>query len=197
MSMRTFVWSFGLLLSAACGGPVSAVESIEGQKYVLEAVPGSEGLSLAMRYDSTGDAVLERGFVKKGIKTGTWEYFEPARDFPLKTVSMVDGVYQGVYIEYNERGYTEMMAHYRNNKLHGQWVKYKFGQPVISAMYKDGQLDGPYQEFNQSGKLTKEINYREGKENGPLRYYNDEGEVTVEYEFRDGQKVGGGLKNPE
>jgi antitoxin component YwqK of YwqJK toxin-antitoxin module len=90
-----------------------------------------------------------------------------------------------------------MMAHYRNNKLHGKWAKYKFGQAVVVAMYKDGQLDGPYREFNQSGKLMKEINYREGKENGPLRYYNEQGEVTVEYEFRDGQKVGGGLKKPQ
>ena len=87
-----------------------------------------------------------------------------------------------------------LRATYQNNKLHGFWGKYSFGRPEMEAFYKDGQLNGPYYEYDtHDGKLQKEINYKNGKQDGKYRFYNEEGKVTVEYDYRDGEKVGGGI----
>lgn len=184
-------WLTGLLTACQSGSPAEA--AADGQAYVLESVAGT-ALAQASLYDSTGNQLLERGYMLNGKKTGTWEYFEKGKEFPRKMISMAEGLYNGPYVEYSDRGYTELLAHYRNNKLHGPWTKYKFGDPTITAMYKDGLLNGVYREFDQAGKVLKEIAYQDGKQHGMMRYYNEKGEVTVEYEFKHGEKVSGGIK---
>ena len=194
MPIRFPLFSIGILLllnSCQLNSPAGA--PLNEPAYVLESIPGSE-LSYASLYDSTDNQLLERGYQMKGLKTGTWEYYEPNKEFPHKMISWANGMYNGPYVEYSDRGHTELLAHYRNNKLHGLWTTYKFGDPTVTATYKDGQLNGVYREFDQSGKTVKEVSYQDGQQHGFMRYYNEAGEVTLEYEYSHGKKISGGIK---
>ncbi|MCB0609413.1 MAG: hypothetical protein H6562_07860 [Lewinellaceae bacterium] len=182
----------GLLV--ACGkteAPPERAQTADGE-YTLEDVPGTT-IKLALKKDGQGK-ILEEGYVDNGVKTGVWMTFDKSEEFPKTLISYVNGIAEGPYFEFNDRGQIELKANYKNNKLDGPWGRYSFGRPLSTAGYKNGELDGIYREFDmREGKIQKEIYYKDGKEDGPYRYFNDQGEVTVEYNFKNGEKVGGGM----
>ncbi len=178
----------------AASTPV-ATENFNPAAYILEPVPGSS-FQRAMRKNADG-STQEEGLLLDGKRTGTWVSYHPGSDIPKTIVSYANDQANGLYIEMNDRGYLEMRATYKNNRLHGPWAKYRFGRPTNEATYRDGELDGIYREYvMNTGKLQKEITYKNGVMDGPYRFYNEEGVVTLEYEYRNGEKVGGGIVDP-
>lgn len=195
---RLMVLSF-IVTIFACGpgetpdppAQVSTVGSTAG--YTLEPIPGSDMVK-AVKVDENG-VVQEKGFFLNDLPEGTWYYFEPRYvEFPKRIISYHQGVMNGPYFELSESGTIVLQAYYENNELNGHWGTYKFGRPLKTADYKQGVLDGIYQEYTTStGKLAKEIQYKNGKEDGYYRFLNDDGEVTLEYTYKNGEKVGGGM----
>lgn len=191
-----------VLFFSACntGGASSTPEGSTGPSglqwaaYETEAIPGTDTKTVILRDPSNG-LIRERGQMRNGLAVGAWQFYEGDQDaIPAKLITFVDGRYNGVYLEYDDQGGLDLIAHYRNNKLHGPWGNYRFGRPEKTANYVDGELDGLYQEFSiRNGNLLKEANYKNGKEDGMFRFYNDAGELTMEYEYRDGEKVSGGM----
>lgn len=160
--------------------------------YELEDVPGSD-VQLARYYSPDGD-LLEFGTMRNGKKSGTWTYYSPDSEFPMKVISFVDDVYTGPYLEFNERGQAELMATYKSNKLNGPWGKFRFGRPEMTATYKDGELDGVRREYDfRNGNLLKEASFKAGQLDGLVRDYDEEGRVMTEYMYRDGEKISGGV----
>ncbi len=191
--LLSFIFTFSCTSSG--GSPEIATEPVEEfnpNSYIITNVEGSE-IQRAERKAADG-SVIEEGFLKNGEKTGTWVVYHPNSTVPKTVVSYVDGKYNGIYLEFNNRGYLELRADYANNLLDGPWAKYRFGRPTHEATYKDGKLNGVYREYvANTGKLQKEITYQEGVMNGPYRFYNEQGAVTLEYEYQNGKKVGGGM----
>lgn len=192
-----------LLSSFACNSSGSAedglatepIETFDPEAYLVEEVPGS-AFQRAERMEANG-SLLEEGYLEDGVRQGTWVVYHPNSVVPKQVISYVDGKYNGIYLEFNNRGYLELRANYKNNLLHGPWAKYRFGRPTHEAHYTEGKLDGVYREYiMNTGKLTKEISYKNGVMDGPYRYYNEDGNVTLEYEYRNGEKVGGGEIDP-
>ncbi|GJM35098.1 MAG: hypothetical protein DHS20C18_40990 [Saprospiraceae bacterium] len=195
-------WFFLVLLLAvtACNSGNNAAittESVDISGYETAQVPGTNTTAVVKRNES--GQIIEQGFLENGIKTGTWLIFEKKPfTFPNKVITYLNGVYNGPYYELNERGQIDLSAYYINNKLSGQWGKYKFGRPTMEASYKDGELDGVYKEFFlNDNKIQKEIHYRAGKQHGPYRFFNEAGEITLEYEYNNGEKVSGGIVEPK
>ncbi len=94
------------------------------------------------------------GKYNHGLKNGTWSYFE----------------YVGKIKEEN----------YLNGIKHGPWNEYRatsddVSLPLIISNYKNGELDGIYQEYSHpmSGhhKLTHTCTYKSGVKNGEEIYY--------------------------
>lgn len=171
------------------------VEAFNPNSYIVTNVEGSD-LQKAERKAADG-SVIEEGFLKNGKKTGTWVIYHPNSTVPKTVISYIDGKYNGIYLELNNRGYLELRADYENNLLDGPWAKYRFGRPTHEAVYEAGKLNGVYREYvPNTGKLQKEITYKDGVMDGPYRFYNEQGAVTLEYEYRNGNKVGGGMTNP-
>lgn len=164
---------------------------LEGD-YQYEDIPGSS-VTVASRYSPEG-ALLEQGNVRNGMKNGTWTYYGAEAEFPVKVISFVDDQYNGSYMEFNDRGQAELLATYKNNKLHGPWGKFRFGRPEMTANYKDGELDGVMREYDfRNGKLKKEASYKAGQLDGLVRDYDEEGQIMVEYMYRNGEKISGGV----
>ena len=160
--------------------------------YEMTPIPGT---SASMATLSLPDGkIKEAGPMANGKKNGTWTYYGADGTFPIKVISFVEDLYTGVYLEFNERGQAELMATYKNNKLHGPWGKYRFGREELTANYKDGELDGVMREYDyRDGKLKKEASYKNGKLDGLVRDYDAEGNIMVEYIYRDGEKISGGV----
>ena len=194
--MRYLILTLCIAGLSACNnggaGEAAGAETFDSSGYVTEDIPGT-GYQRATK--ANGDGILqEEGQLRNGVKEGTWIIYHPDGMFPEKIISYVAGMYNGPYMEFNERGQMSLRATYKNNALDGPWAKYRFGRPETEASYKNGELDGTFKEYDiQTGKLMKEVNYKEGKQDGILRFYNEKGEVTVEYEYNNGEKVGGGI----
>jgi antitoxin component YwqK of YwqJK toxin-antitoxin module len=171
------------------------LETFDPNVYLTEEIPGSD-FRRAERMAANG-SLMEEGFLKDGKRVGTWVIYHPNSVIPKQVISYVDGRYNGIYLEFNNRGYLELRAEYKENLLDGPWAKYRFGRPTHEGTYVNGKLDGFYREYiMNTGKLTKEISYKNGVIDGPYRFYNEDGEVTLEYEYRNGEKVGGGEIDP-
>lgn len=188
------LFSFLVLLGLfACGngGGTSAPE-FEVTGYAIEKVSGTD-LQHATKVDEKG-MLLEEGYLRNGKKTGAWVTYDSGSPFPRKIENYQNGSYYGSYMEFNERGQLQLLAHYENNKLDGNWGKYSFGRPQEEATYKDGQLDGTYKKyFERDGKLQTTIEYKDGVQDGYYRFYDDGGNIKLEYLYKNGEKVEGGI----
>lgn len=173
----------------------AVVPSFDPNQYLLIDIPGSD-LKRAEKRDSLG-RLLETGILDGNVRTGTWVSYFPSTGMPAKTYSMVNGKYNGPYFEYTTRGQVELIANYKDNKLHGFWGKYYFSRPEILANYKEGKLDGIYRKYhpNKNNVLQEEVSYKDGVIDGKYRYYNGDGQITIEYDYKNGKKVGGGIVN--
>ena len=194
--IRILFLAASITVLSACGngnaGGGAATGQFDSSGYATENIPGTSYQRAAkLAADNT---LQEEGLLRNGVREGTWVVYHSGGVFPEKIISYAEGLYNGPYMEFNDRGQLTLRATYKNNVLDGPWGKYRFGRPEAEANYKNGNFDGAYKEYDgQSGKLIKEINYKDGKQHGMLRFYNDKGEVTLEYEYKDGEKVGGGI----
>lgn len=185
---------FALVLFACQETAEVVVEkaTIDDQEYLITEIPGS-ATKRAVKQDELGN-VTEAGYLLNGLKQGTWTNYGNESAAPEKIVSYIDGALNGPYIEMDQQGRYALLANYKNNILHGPWVKYRIGRPEQTANYIDGQLDGTLAEFDfRNGKIKQEVNYKMGVQHGPLRYFNEEGKVTLEYIYEDGERVSGGI----
>lgn len=178
-----------LLLVAACR-PGGSGADLTG--YTLENVPGS---SFKRALKTEGELLLEEGYLLQGKKTGTWvTYHGDARNFPKIVANYADGLLEGPYMEFNNFGQFELVAHYSANKLNGKATRYNLTRLSEEMYYKDGVLDGPYVQYYPNSDIKQRTSgFKNGKEHGTMRYFNDQGRITMEYEYKDGVKISGGM----
>ncbi len=204
--MKYLIFLVMPFLVLACGEsnkPKPAATTAEGDidpfdpaNYTLEPVPGSD-IQLAIKRSEEGE-LREMGHTINGKRTGTWTLYANDTIRPRKIVNYIDGKKNGLYTEMSEAGYIDIITYFKDNKLDGSWAKYRFGRPVQTAEYKNGELHGAQREFRlNDGKITKEAHFKNGKLDGPFRHFNEKGEVTLQYEYKDGVKVGEGVVHPE
>lgn len=179
------------LTLTSCNQPVPAAVQEDVNEYILTDVKGHPDAKFAEKKDGSGN-VIEKGNLVNGVKNGTWLYFERKFEFPKKSVTYVDGLYNGPYLEFSQNGTITIMANYQNNKLHGKYTSLRFGRPVIDCYYVDGTLDGPYKEYDgNNGKIKKEMTYKNGKLDGEWIHYGANEEVVMKYVYKNGEKVEG------
>lgn len=186
-----FVVVLGFISCGSTGGGGGAATSLEG--YQTENAGG--GVTKA--YKKSGEHYTEQGFLVNGVKNGVWiTYFDGEEAGKIKTLaSYSNGVLNGPYYEYTNRGQIETEVNYINGLYDGVVSSYKFGRTTSSRSYKANELDGPSYEYFGDGKLQKETNFKKGKQHGIMTWYNEEGKKTMEYEYNNGEKVSGGIVN--
>jgi len=198
--MKNLILLFGFItLLAACGNGGSAGNAsgatVDSNNFALTDIPGSD-YQKAVKKDGDG-RLLEEGTLLNGKKYGTWIIYYPEKQVPKTISNFVNGLFNGAYMEFNNRGQIEMLASYKNNALDGQYIKFKNGKPREKAGYKNGKMDGTYisyfDDYKHSDKVQKEFNYKNGELDGTYRFYDEEGNLTLEYEYKNGKKIRGGI----
>jgi len=194
----SYLFIIPLLFLFACGGdsgsaPATAVPA-DFTGYSVVDVPGSTSQK-ATKVNENGE-IVEEGYILNGKKSGTWYTFHGKTEAErIKTISnYVNGIKNGPFMEFNDRGQVVLQCFYTNDQFDGTWTKYRFGsRKEKEATYKMGVMNGMYREFHSNGKLMKEVPYVNDKMHGKFRQFNDNDELVIEYEFNMGEKVTGGI----
>ncbi|MEM9885648.1 MAG: hypothetical protein AAF849_07135 [Bacteroidota bacterium] len=176
--------------SSTSSNPTSG-EKIDLSLYEATTV-NSGDLQQVLRKNTAG-VILEEGFVKNGVKTGTWVTYHEQEEGIIKTLaSYIDGVPNGIFVEMDRFGRLLSKTKYKNGVYHGEGAKYSFSRTVESYNYKEGQLDGLYRRwYDNTGELQMEAHYKNGELHGKMTQYDKEGKVTIEYVYENGKKVEG------
>lgn len=193
--------SFVILSSIACkqdaSGGAASTPAADGELagFILEAIPGSSVQS-AKRLDGAGNVQIE-GFVENGKKTGQWIEYTGEGDIS-KISHYVNGLLEGTVVRMSFRNQADQKSTYKQNKLDGQLVVYKFGRMIESRFYKNDKLDGTAITYDdRTFKVKQEVQYRDGLQDGYFKYYDEEGNVTLEYQYKKGEKLSGGIVEPK
>ncbi len=193
--MKSTIFVFAIAMLVACGnsstgsGPMANLDG-------FEKIDAGNGTKQVIKKDAEGN-LLESGFIINGSKSGTWITYYTAKDAGrMKTLaSYTNGILNGPYFEFNNRGQIESESNYMDNKYHGKVVSYKFGRPLTEKTYERGELNGLSSDYYSDGVIQKEINFKNGKQHGSMKWYNEEGKMTMQYEYKNGEKVSGGIVN--
>ena len=99
----------------------------------------------------------------------------------------IDGKLEDAYIK-KEKG----IIYYKGEPYSGEIIyNYRNGQLKEKKNYKDGQLDGLFEEYYEnSSQLLLRENYKDGQEDGLQVVYYFNGQVQTKSNYKDGREVG-------
>ena len=166
-------------------------------------------------YTPNGTLILS-GTYKNGLKNGHWqEYYNNGAlkeevQYKIKKLKNSNGgiiimgmksiqsVQHGPYKTYSQIDFTvKQSGKFKNGLKTGKWIDYYPGGvvPTIISNYKNGKLEGDFQQFGRQGNLMNDIHYKNGLKDGYFTLYNSSGKIVVQKMFRRGmemQKSSGG-----
>lgn len=186
-------------LSACGGGgststPANSSAPVKGvdlNGLELIEVPG--GFQKAIRKNDKGK-IVEEGMLKDGKRNGIWAVFNVDRGYPSSVANFVDDKYSGPYFKYNPAGQLELYCSYKDNKLDGYFSKYERSKLIEEGYYQDGQYHGSYTKYFTGKDVPQQkFEYRNGQLHGNAQYFNEQGDLLMEYQYENGEKVSGGV----
>lgn len=158
--------------------------------YEVEFINGSD-----LKYVSKLDAqrnIIEEGYLRNGLQQGSWVTYNEKGW--IESVNNYDhGILNGVQLQFNKRGQITERKSFWNGQFTGLFVQFKNGKPLKEIMYNNGNVDGFIKEYNRSGKLIKLAEYKNNELHGKVETYNDEGKLVLKYIYDSGKKVSGGI----
>lgn len=161
---------------------------------VLEDIPGSK-VKYARQINAQGQVEIQ-GFVEDGKKTGQWIQYGPEGDIILIN-NYIDGLLEGTAMRMTFRNQVDLKLNYKQGKLDGPWVSYKFGKIIEERQYANDKLEGVAKTYDErTFKVKQEVQYKDGLQDGYFRYYDEAGNITLEYQYKKGEKVSGGIVEP-
>lgn len=96
----------------------------------------------------------------------------------------------GLYKEWDNNGKLRLEANYKNDELHGHYIKYEDEKVSKDIWYSNGKIDGKYKSYWDNGNPYVEIEYEDGKMNGKFTAYYPDGSIKKEGYNKEDKKVG-------
>lgn len=108
-------------------------------------------------YHPGGKAIMSTERFIKGKLTGLRKVFFPNGNINEET-TFVNGLKEGIYKKYTEKGIVLEDSNYKNDQLHGQAIyRNGDGQLASEGKFTNGKKTGIWK-FYENGKLSKEVN---------------------------------------
>ena len=154
--------------------------------------------------------LLLNGTYKDGLKVKEWKSFDAKghlltlenykivkEDYESSEIVVLGrnipvSVLHGKFEAYSELDYTlKASGVYKKGKKNGTFIDYYPGGvvPTIVAQYKNGKLNGLFQQFGRQGGIRHQIKYNDGKKNGSFLIFNANGKLMIRKEFSNGLEV--------
>jgi len=132
-----------------------------------------------------------RGNYVNGLKDGTWEtYLSDELIFRVETYN--NGRRDGITLQFDRKGKTTNVEHYKNNQLHGSVFIYNpFSNKLLKMQeYDNGMLTGLFRSYYDDGKIQEEAFYKENQKHGPSKWFNRDGRLIAIYNYYNGSFEG-------
>ena len=124
-----------------------------------------DGTAFAQLFSPQGALIAEGYYRGENTKHGAWKY------------------YRGKALVMDEQ--------YEQGRLHGaSHLYYPDGQVYERKRFKNGKLEGIYEQIDVRGQTVFELMYADGLQNGGVRYYYDNNQIRIEGQHKDGVRVG-------
>ncbi|MCA9234186.1 MAG: toxin-antitoxin system YwqK family antitoxin [Planctomycetales bacterium] len=131
------------------------------------------------------------GTFKEGVHNGQWTFWHPNGQV-CKVVNFVDGQADGEWDVLGPEG--ELRAHksYKDGKRDGTWIIYHADgkTPRLEQTYVNHEPNGERRDYYANGQLSQTSQFKNGKLNGPVVQYDESGRKTAEAAFVDGKRDG-------
>lgn len=109
------------------------------------------------------------------------------------TLEILGNIPDGEVKEFNEKDQVITVAHYQNNKLNGELVRYtQDGQVLLRENYADGFLQGEasYMTFLKEDVLTAQCHYKSSRLNGERTLTQKDGTLRCREFYKNGRLSG-------
>ena len=145
-------------------------------------------------YWANSDKLMRTYTLKDGNFHGIYKEYNIYGD-PVEEINYVNGIRNGKFKLYHDNGMIKMEGSNSNGEINGTVKMYdEYGQLIRIAITKNGELQGVAKDYNGDGLITAISNYHQGELDGNSThyYYTDEGEkqFVVEMEYEGGLKHG-------
>ena len=105
--------------------------------------------------------------------------------------SYVNGLLEGINIDYHKNGQLKEKGSYRNRKKEGTWITYySNGQMKSTDNMLNGLLVGESLDYHENGQLERKANYEKGKLTGELLLYYPNGQLKEKASYVNGEYNG-------
>lgn len=163
----------------------SAAEAVNAQS--LDTLRRKDADNWEFLQVRKGKVLLSEGYQHNGVPEGTWVTYHDS-GYPLEITNYRHGKRNGVHVEVNAQGYTELVENYKDDLPDGPRRVYQIGSSFINeeSYYSDGKKHGSYYKRYTGGKTQEEANYNMDKRDGKTTWYYETGEKAAEYNYRNG-----------
>jgi antitoxin component YwqK of YwqJK toxin-antitoxin module len=137
--------------------------------------------------------ILSKGKYKEGKKIGKWSEFYENGSTNLINHFDNDSL-DGEFVKYYEDGQVSQQGTYRKGKRIGDWKEYDTnGNVDMEGNFSNGQVFY-YYDRNKEQKIKEVQNYTDGKLNGvDIKYYSN-GEIEEKTFYKEGKMVGESIR---
>ncbi len=142
---------------------------------------------------------LHEGTTLKTSK-GTHSFYCNGKEVAEETISsngasleLLGNIPDGEVKEFNEKDQVITVAHYKNNKLNGELIRYTDnGAEILHENYENGFLQGPatYLTFTRDGSLTAQCTYKNSRLNGERTLTQQNGTLRCREFYKNGHLNG-------
>lgn len=148
---------------------------------------------------TTNAAPLHEGTTLKTSK-GSHSFYCNGKEVAEETISsngasleLLGNIPDGEVKEFNEKDQVITVAHYKNNKLNGELIRYADdGKEIARENYENGFLQGPatYITFTQNDFLTAQCSYRTSRLDGERTLTQQNGTLRCREFYKNGHLNG-------
>ena len=119
------------------------------------------------------------GLSESSLRHGTWNFRHPNGE-KLKEFAYQDGMLNGRFSSFDDKGRLLTKCHYSLGELEGAWTSYRWpqGHRSESRSYRKGKLTGIWSKWNPSGAMKEKTFYSKGLKNGVHMLWHDNGQLA-------------------
>ncbi len=135
-------------------------------------------------FDENGTVIVE-GFYKNEKRDSLWNFYNPSGE-KIAVEHYKLGKKDGINAGY-KNGKLQESIEWKNDEKDGKWYRERIMGGYLVGYYKNGKLDGKYEEFSESGTALVKGQYLDNNQTGEWQYFDEKGQLEKVEHWKDGQ----------